>query len=201
MTKRARAASFISCDPASIHTTIAVGDSITLGGPGLVGGYRAPLFRANPGLKLVGRLFSYGYHEGHSGLRIDEISALVLPIIPSFAPSVILLLAGTNNLNQGQTSAVAFPLLQQFAIDLKAFPSVSHVLVATIPYLNSQPVQQGLFNASILSWAPPAGITVHDICGTLVYPADFADALHPSTAGYQQKMEPAWSTAVQAVVF
>lgn len=200
MTKRPRVASFISCDPSSIHTTVAVGDSITQGGPALLGGYRAPLFRANPGLKFLGREYFVGYNEGYGGYRIDEIAAVVLPYLPSIAPDAVLLLAGTNNIFQGQSAATAFALYQQFAIDLKAIVGVNHVLVATIPEVSTAPAVRAAYNALVMGWSPPAGITVHDISGTLIYPTDYADGLHPNQAGYD-KMAIEWDTAVQAVVF
>ena len=198
MTRRPRVASYISCDPASIHSTVCVGDSITQGA--LLGGYRPPLFKADPGLKMIGRNYLVGFHEGYGGYRIDEIAAVVLPYLPSISPDTVLLLAGTNNIFQGQSAATAFALYEQFAIDLKAVSGVNHVLVATIPNVATAPAVRTAYNALVMAWSPPAGITVHDISSTLIYPTDYTDGLHPNQIGYQKRAIE-WNTAVQAVVF
>ena len=178
---------------------MAIGDSITLGGAQLLGGYRAPLFTANPGLVYKGPMFSVGYHAGYSGYRIDQISAAVLPIIDIYAPAIVTLIAGTNNINQGQTAAVTFAALQVLAAAIKAKASVTNLLVGTIPPLNAFPAVQAAYNASILAWVPGAGIQVLDVSGGVIYPTDFSDALHPNTAGYA-KMSAVWSPAIAAIL-
>lgn len=174
---------------------LAVGDSITAGAPGGFGGYRAPLFAANPGLIYKGRNFSVGYHEGYGGFTIEQISAEVLPFVDYYAPSMITLIAGTNNIAASETAAAVFAKLQTLATDLKAKASVALVLVGTIPHYQAFLAVQTAYNALILGWAPPAGISVHDVTSTLIYPTDFADAVHPNTAGYN-KMAALWSPAV-----
>ena len=200
MTKRPRSASFISCDPASIHATMSVGDSLTLGAPSNLGGFRAPIFKANPGIKFVGRQFSVGYNEGYSGYRIDQIAAVVLPIKDDFSPDAILFIAGGNDILQGQSAAATLTELFQFADDLMAKASIDNVLIGTIPFLITNPTVQADYNAGILAATPAAGITCHDISSTLIYPTDFADALHPNQIGYQ-KMGIEFSSAIQAVLY
>jgi lysophospholipase L1-like esterase len=178
---------------------MAIGDSITQGGAQLIGGYRLPLFTANPGLVYKGPMWSFGYHAGYSGYRIDQISAAVLPIIDTYAPMIVTLICGTNNLIQGQTAAVTFAAMQTFAAAIKAKASVTNVLVGTIPYLLTAPTEQATYNADIMAWSPPAGIAVYDVSGGVNYPADFSDSLHPNTVGYA-KMEAVWNTPIAALL-
>lgn len=182
--------------------TMCVGDSITLGGPpvaGDIGGYRTPLFKMNPGLVYRGSLYSYGEHNGYSGLRIDQISPLVLPIVAGFGPSMILLMAGTNDIHQGESGAATFTELQAFATSLIGISGVQKVLVSTIPWLNSERTEQLAYNALITGWAsPPAGVIPVDAAGALVYPDDFQDTLHPSSPAGYFKLAQGWSPYVGA---
>ena len=184
------------------HTRVAmaVGDSITLGAADNVGGYRLPLFRANPALNLVGREWSFGYHEGWSGFTIAQISNQVLPIVDNFAPSLILLIAGTNDLNTGGTAAATYSALITLAQNLKAKASVQFVEIGTIPFLNSAPAAQAAYNSLILGTPNPApGVFTNDISSSLVFPGDYSDSLHPNEVGYG-KMASAWSPVVAALL-
>lgn len=203
--KRPRSITNVRCTPGHNRVTMFIGDSITFGSIGLdtvgvIGGYRAPLFVANPGMIAAGSFFAYGYHNGYRGLRIDEMSPLALVAVPKFAPSMILLMAGTNDINQGESGAATFIELQNFAIAIKANSGVDQLLVSTIPWLNAAHTQESAYNAAILAWSPPAGIQVVDASGALIYPTDFAaDGLHPITIGYA-KMAAGWSPAVSALL-
>jgi lysophospholipase L1-like esterase len=81
----------------------------------LSGGFRAPLFSALTAqgfdVELVGSQGPHGpaelpaaakYHEGHPGITIRALHAL-LPTWSAFAPDVILLMIGANDINQNRT--------------------------------------------------------------------------------------------------
>ncbi len=177
---------------------MAVGDSLTQGATELVGGYRLPLFGLNPGLILVGRNYSSGFHEGYGGYTINQISATVLPIVDTFAPSLILLMAGTNDIALGQDAASTLVEYMQLANDFKAKASVAYVIMSTIPYLFTHIAEQTAYNAALLATIPPAGIIITDASGTLTYPADF-NGSHPNLAGYA-KMAIGWDPSVNALL-
>ncbi|MFV3464754.1 GDSL-type esterase/lipase family protein, partial [Mycobacterium tuberculosis] len=78
-------------------------------------GYRPELFQkltaAGLPTDFVGSLrngtLSDRDHEGHSGWRIDEISARVDGWVDTFQPEVVLLMIGTNDMIQGYDVANA----------------------------------------------------------------------------------------------
>lgn len=196
----------ISVDPTKVVQATAVGDSITAGfGPSPptgIGGYRYPLYLANPGLTFSGTMFAVGYHEGYSGFTIEQISAVVLPLLDTvLVPTAILLTAGTNNINgSGETAAATKAKLDTFIAALLAKTCVTKVLVGTIPPIAAFLAVSAAYNALILATAPAGGATYHDTTSTLVIPTDFADGLHPNTLGYA-KMAALWGVAVQAQLF
>lgn len=196
--KRTANVSNINVDPAFVATAMFIGDSITTGAPD--GGFRVPIFNANPGLDLKGQFDFKGRHESISGFRIDQIAPIALAAIDFYLPKVALVMAGTNDINQGQSGASTLTEMQTFATDILAKPSVDIVLVSTIPYLNAFPVEQAAYNAGLLAWAAPAGITVTDTTFNLVFPGDFFDGLHPNSAGYT-KIANNWIPVIQSVVF
>lgn len=178
---------------------MAIGDSLTIGAPGTTGGYRAPLFASNPAMNLVGTMWLAGYHEGYNGFRIDQISPSVLPFVDIYTPSMIILMAGTNDIAQGQSAASTLTELMAFVAALKAKASVDWVLVCTIPTMSTFVAESAAYNAGILGTVPPAGTVIVDASGTLIFPADFVDALHPTDAGYA-KIALGMDAAVAAIL-
>ena len=198
--KRSNSIVKISCTPGSTANFVPVGDSLTLGYPSQVGGYRAPLFAANPGCIMQGRFSTFGLCEGYNGATISTISAAVLPYLPLLlpAPKYILLIAGANDLVAGTTPAATLTLLENFITAMfAAQASISKILVGTTP-VGANGFGQSTYDALILGISMTNVITV-DVSGTLVYPTDYDDGSHPSIAGYA-KMAAQWSPAVAALL-
>jgi lysophospholipase L1-like esterase len=177
-----------------------VGDSITLGSPGLNGGYR---------IRLGERLTEYGVdfefvgretedlggdHEGYSGLNIAQIRTVALEAVEIFEPDVVLVIGGTNNNPKVPADYVAA------CNDIKA-AGPSLVLAGTIPPRGDL---EGVaptvaFNAALpAAFAADAdpGVQLVDVSGTLTATDDLADTVHPNDQGYD-KIAAAWFAALQ----
>ena len=179
------------------RVVLCVGDSLTLGAPELIGGYRAPLASLMPDLVFVGRQDSHGLHEGYSGQRIAQIRALVFPALPALSPGIVLLMAGTNDITIGTPTDAILADLLQLAEDFNAFPGVDRVIVGTVPFrAGVLRDQTTAFNAALPGAFAnaSAGIEVAEISGDLVFPGDFGDSTHPNAAGYA-KMANRWAAA------
>lgn len=188
-------------DPDALTAAVivmAVGDSLTLGAPGLDGGYRAPLNVAMPRLSFVGRNFSNGYHEGYSGKTIDEIRTLVMPIIDTYKPQVILLMAGTNDITTNTDVAAITADYVSLAQEFKSHASVQRVVVGNVPWRAGTLRDETIaYNAGLAAAFASAGsgIDEHDMCSEIAFPADFADSTHPNDAGYAKEAA-AWQVAI-----
>jgi lysophospholipase L1-like esterase len=187
----------LTLDTVPAHRVLAVGDSLTLGAPELVGGYRAPLAALDPSLIFVGRQDSHGLHEGYSGQRVAQIRALVLPTLDTLAPRTVLLMAGANDITIGTPNDVILADLRQLAEEFKAHAGVERVIVGTIPFRAGTLRDATIaFNAALPGAFVGAslGIEVVDVSSSLVFPTDFGDSTHPNAAGYA-KMAGQWFAA------
>ena len=139
-----------------------LGDSITAGSPWDLGGYRWPLenllLDAGYSFDYVGSLriaspaaMPRPWHEGHGGYQIESVDGgqqLEGPVVDSalrtYQPDVILLLAGSNNLNfpdtldPVRTSAMYDRLLVQI---FGLAPGVA-VVASPVPWKTSVPSDQ-----------------------------------------------------------
>jgi len=176
------------------HVVCAVGDSITYGVPGNLGGYRAFLAASMPDLVFVGRYDSHGKHESYSGKKISEIKALFEPALDSLAPDTILLIAGANDIGTGEAPASIAARLGTFASSLRAHPSVHHVIVgSSVDTLGTFHAAAIEFNNIIPNYLAP-DVEFWDVSGALDR-YDLADPYHPSQAGYA-KMAAQWQLAI-----
>ncbi|HTV24369.1 MAG TPA: SGNH/GDSL hydrolase family protein, partial [Polyangiaceae bacterium] len=191
------------------------GDSITEGFPAFDGGYRVELFRqavlgghsitfvgdrSNGPPDVEGRPFPPN-HDGFSGFTIDPssrsgISPLAEPAITNYRPHIILLMIGTNDVDQNIDVANA-PARLGALIDriTSAAPDLLLVVATIIPTTvaaTNQRVQA--FDAAI-----PALIEARQAAGKHVVGVDMfaafsdnpffptalmVDTLHPNDAGY-----------------
>jgi acyl-CoA thioesterase-1 len=192
-----------------------LGDSLTVGVSATVTagqevGYRSPLYTSMiargdkvdfVGSQLNGT-FSSPLHEGHSGYRTDNIDAGLSTWLPAAKPQVILLMAGTNDVSQGLTTAAAnmSTLLDHIA---SLLPN-ARIYVSSIPPID--PAKPGgsttaanlatAYNAAlpgVVSSRAAAGVNVHYInaAGSLSLSDLDSGGVHLTPTGYSN-LAAAW---------
>ncbi|KAJ4183363.1 hypothetical protein NW755_009854 [Fusarium falciforme] len=189
-----------------------IGDSITWGAQSSdSNGYRKYLWdrlaQLENKLDFVGRRadnvgMSDPDHEGHRGKVIDEISELA-SIGISAAPNIVLLHAGTNDMNKGLDTGNAPARLKKL-IDkiLKVSPKAVILVCQLVPSTKAQTTQPRIevFNAAIpdlvsdLRSEGKKALVVS--MNEAVQLSDIADDLHPNDRGYQ-KMANEFYDAIQ----
>lgn len=187
--------------------TMCCGDSNTMGAD-LRGGYRRPLNDAAPNLNMLGSLcvigpdYTVGQHEGTPGATVNDVRILSLPMVAVYSPSVILLMAGTNDITALTPVATIAADLKLLAQQFRASAGVEKVIVSSIPPRNTAPGVDAAtvaLNALLPStFVNPgaAGISFYAVTA-LTTIADLAgDGLHYTEAGYA-KLVPGWLTALQ----
>jgi lysophospholipase L1-like esterase len=197
-----------------------LGDSITNGTWGLYGSYREPLWQKMTELgypaQFVGSLasgtFPQPHHEGHPGWRIDQIRKSIDGWMNTSRPSLVLLMIGTNDIDQNykldQAPARLADLVDQIFV-LK--PDVK-IILATIPPISATS-QTGCGGAACeqkvlaLNSALPAIVSqrasqgksislvpMHD----LILLQDLRDGVHPNEGGYK-KMADGWLQQIRKI--
>lgn len=192
------------------------GDSITSGtGSTDLAGYRSQMFHITNGtgrnITFVGSLSTGpatvdgvpfpAAHEGHGGFTIDSVDGSngILPIaaarIATYAPNVITLMIGTNDINaQVRPNEINGRMLALLDVIHTASPSCWLTISTIIPALNqNQSAQVLAFNAYIrtlvkslsASWK----IGLVDAYAAFVQTPNYqnalmSDSLHPNDAGY-----------------
>lgn len=212
-----------------------LGDSITWGGPGAAScpdhvGYREPLHDSLIGggyvVDFVGTLRSGAGagladpdHEGHGAWRADELVAgkANAPVctgsgrldewLDQTRPDVVLLHAGTNDLNSGGD-----PVLE--ASDIKDILDVINlwefdhwpitVVVARIINIGQKESATTRFNDTVLNEIVRPAIDSGDEVLSVdqqgaLDASDYLDDLHPNAAGYR-KMADVWLAALTGVL-
>ena len=223
---------------ASSFTLLPLGDSITYGagshaGPAngwvaacdeTCGGYRAPLWAvltsAGFNVTFVGSLSggpawappSALRHEGHSGWRIAQLTA-ILPQWSLLVPDVVLVLLGTNDIGQNHTLAeVSADMATLLSATAAALPRARVFVGTVLNMVNSKSPQWtpavAAFNAALPAIVAKYGATLVDLAGATgmctpdasplqrlcsecnsasagcVPPGAFYDRVHPTAAGY-----------------
>nr|WP_042178276.1 ricin-type beta-trefoil lectin domain protein [Kibdelosporangium sp. MJ126-NF4]CEL13084.1 putative secreted glycosyl hydrolase [Kibdelosporangium sp. MJ126-NF4]CTQ98771.1 putative secreted glycosyl hydrolase [Kibdelosporangium sp. MJ126-NF4] len=186
-----------------------LGDSIT-DGFNVPGGYRIGLWQRASGrysVDLVGSgvngpaALGDHDHEGHSGWRIDQLDASIVPWIRSANPRTILLHIGTNDINQNHDPANAPGRLSALLDKIRAHAPLAEVFVAQItPESNTAWERQvQAYNAAIPGIVAQKGPRTHLVdMHTGFTTADLADGVHPTAAGYD-KMAARWFAALESV--
>jgi lysophospholipase L1-like esterase len=228
--------SYDPCPPAPTDCKIMpFGDSITDGYLAQRGGYRIPLFQrahqegkhltfvgsAVNGPAMVDGVPFPQHHEGHSAYTIDDeplpapahkgISPFVKTSIPAYHPDIVLLMIGTNDVDN--------------SIDLPNVPTRLGALIDSIIALDAHtlivvaqitPTMQDPLNARIQAYnaAIPAVVKARADAGKHVVLVDMYNAfvsdgsyrstlmydrLHPNIAGFQ-KMADTWNTVIHDLV-
>jgi formylglycine-generating enzyme required for sulfatase activity len=141
------------------------------------------------------------HHEGHSGLRTDEISAQLGGWMAGYVPDVVLLIAGTNDALQGRDPALAIASLKTIIGQLRARNANVAIFLCKVPPVRGDITWQGVpVNNAIntLNGLIPsipndpamagARITIVDLNTGFDLGTDFrSDGLHPNAIG-EQKM-------------
>ena len=196
-----------------------LGDSITVGvlGSSNDTGYRRELWlsqaAAGHTLNFVGS-GSTGvpgdfdkHHEGHAGMRADEIRDGVTGWLNANSADVVLLHIGTNDISQGQDASSTAIEIGQILNKIKAVDSTTWVIVAKIVPRNDgnndlQLRTNDLNNriANLVTARSAAGDRVRLVdMNSPLDPADLADGVHPGDSGYS-KMATAWDAALDELL-
>ncbi|MFC8077743.1 GDSL-type esterase/lipase family protein [Streptomyces sp. NPDC057307] len=188
-----------------------LGDSITDGFTPYPGGYRVSLWqRLAAGGHTVDFVGSKSNgpaelgdhdHEGHSGWRIDQLDANINTWLEQSDPRTILLLIGTNDLNQNYDIANAPQRLSVLIDHIRAAKPRCELFVATIPPQSNSTLEGRVrnYNAAIPGILAGKGSRVHLVkVYDALTTADLADGIHPTQAGHG-KMAAVWYGALRSV--
>ncbi len=191
---------------AKVVRIMPLGDSLTKGyGDGYstawTVGYRADLYNrlTAAGLKVdfvgsqrSGTTTPDPDHEGHSGWQIDQLSRNATRWVKRYQPDVVLLMAGTNDINH-KTDLAHAPARLGLLIDrvLAAEPGVM-VMVATIPARrppSKRAAETAAFNRGVIAQVAArwrAGKPVSLVPMYVLHPAadEYRDAVHLNHCGY-----------------
>jgi len=180
--------------------TMCIGDSITLGSPAKAGGWRRLLANMAPNLVMVGRNctvapngYAVGQHEGYGGWYVaSHQGGGTIAAVDSYAPELVIIGLGTNDLYYDGLGGYAATLVNQvaFAESVAARASVKRVIYTCIPPIHpSEPqyaasVSYRAAFAAAFAAASSKISTCDPWSGTANPGADFTDVVHPSEAGY-----------------
>ncbi|VUC27345.1 unnamed protein product [Clonostachys rosea] len=184
-----------------------IGDSITYGaGSTNYNGYRKELYQKlkdhGNAIDFVGSMHSGDFadtdHEGHRGEVISTIQSMSQDGIYA-APNIVLLHAGTNDINRALDVGKAPDRLKTLIEDIYSHSEDALVLVAKIIPSKNQTAQADLaaYNKAIpnvVASFTNKHIAVVDMNSALTT-ADLTDSLHPTDAGYT-KMANTWYDAI-----
>jgi lysophospholipase L1-like esterase len=188
-------------------------DSITNGYRSTDGnGYRLELYNQLSGngnigntVDLIGSLQSGtmadNNNEGHDGATIDEIASFAAAVLPQ-QPSVVLLHAGTNDMNLPLDPTTAPDRLGNLIDQIIAACPDALILVALIISSGTSATQQNIiqYNAAlpdVVATRQTNGshVMLVDMFSQLFYPSDYTDDLHPNDQGYAT-MGDVWYRAI-----
>ncbi len=156
-------------------------------------------------------------HEGHSGLRTEDIRDNVLTWTAGYVPDIVLLIAGTNDALQGRDPVLAIAYLKETIGRLRTRNPIVSVFLAKIPPVSATtylpggggiPVNVGInaLNALIPSVAadlntPTARVIIVDLHTGFDFTAEgLPDGYHPNEIG-EQKIASRFFEALQILAF
>ncbi|RAK31276.1 lysophospholipase L1-like esterase [Actinoplanes lutulentus] len=195
-----------SAAPASIRI-MPLGDSITAGAgaPGREG-YRLVLQRR---LERAGTAFDFvgsqrggiggdPDHEGHGGWTIEQLSERVGDWLDTYAPDVVLLHAGTNNITRGDDPAEVARKLSALVDLILATAPRTRIFVSTVVGTNvlSEMAANHAYNALIPAVVAGKGPRVRLVDQAPVSGLSIYDRHHPNAHGYA-RMAHSWYEAMR----
>ncbi|MFJ7416229.1 GDSL-type esterase/lipase family protein [Streptomyces sp. NPDC098077] len=173
-----------------------VGDSITAGvGSSARTGYRpvlqSMLAQDAPDVQFVGSMRDPDgtRHEGHSGWRIDQISANIERWMADAKPNLVLLHIGTNDMNRDHQVSTAPQRLAGLIDQIHtSSPQTAIVVASLVPAADS--TVQARVNAynqaipGIVADRAQRGYRITQVSMNTLSVADLDDTLHPNDNGY-----------------
>jgi lysophospholipase L1-like esterase len=203
-------ATAVPAAPVTALKIMPLGDSITAGvGSTTHSGYRTALYNrltaAGIAVDFVGSQNSGvgpdTANEGHSGWTIAQLAAQADGWLATTKPDVVLLHAGTNDIERGPDVSLAAParlaeLIDQIRADLPAAQIfVAMLISARTPVFRAR---IAAFNAAVPAIVMSKGPMVHLVDQSAVGGLDLHDTLHPNDVGYA-KMAYTWFRAMETV--
>lgn len=141
-------------------------------------------------------------HEGHSGWRIDEITARLPGWLATYRPEILLVTIGTNDVVQDHRLSTAPDRLGALIDVITDVRPKATVFVASLPPLANAADDREvrMFNRAIPEIIRARVRAGHDVRFVAMYAAltstDLADGVHPNTVGYA-KMAARWTAAIR----
>ncbi len=175
-----------------------LGDSITLGvGSDARTGYRPTLAQMlaqdSPDVQFVGSMQDADgtRHEGHSGWRIDQISANIERWMEQAKPNLVLLHIGTNDMNRDYAVSTAPQRLAGLIDQIhNSSPNTVIVVASLVPAADS--AVQARVNAynraipGIVADRVQRGYRITQVSMSTLTVSDLDDNLHPNDQGYRK---------------
>lgn len=143
-------------------------------------------------------------HEGHGGLRADEIAANTASWARSAPPEIVLLHVGTNDFYQNQSPANVVGDIEQIISSLRGVnPNVTVLVAQILPGVGIEDLADDLNGRLVgmknrLDWAESRIVLVDQNSGFDVE-ADTWDKVHPNQSG-GLKMANRWMSALRPLV-
>ncbi|MCJ1290146.1 hypothetical protein MMC34_001682 [Xylographa carneopallida] len=190
-------------------TILPLGDSITNGFQSSDGnGYRLDLFQdlADNPAHMIGSVHAGtmpdNNNEGHDGAIISQIASSATASL-ALLPTVVLLMAGTNDMDKNISTSSAPDRLGALIDQIFAACPNTTLLVAQVTPSGKNTTEALIltYNAAIpnvVAQRAKVGshVAVVDLYDALSFPADFADYLHPNDNGYK-KIAATWYEGLQ----
>jgi len=142
-------------------------------------------------------------HDGRGGYRIDQINEHAPALIAACAPEILLLMIGSNDIDQNYDLAVAPRRFETLCATIIKNAPDSYLYIATIPPCiknKNDPVRVSEFNDEILKVVKSLqkkhkGIFQADVYGALSTDDLLADGIHLNAQGFE-KIGKAWHNAI-----
>ncbi|KAJ3779995.1 SGNH hydrolase-type esterase domain-containing protein [Lentinula aff. detonsa] len=190
-------------------TFLPLGDSITYGYLSTDGnGYREDLLElitaGGNSVDYIGSIqagtMADNWNDGYIGCTIDQIASSGIPAL-KMVPQVVLLMAGTNDINYQEDLANAPTRLMNLVDEIFSYSPNAAVIVSDIPLIVDDTLEplvetynsgiQVLLQERISEGQHVVHVTLSDLTSS-----EMADDLHPNDEGYQVLAQ-AWDVGIQ----